>query len=75
MAGSRPTIATTSYWTGGVTPPRYPRVAASLSVDAVVIGAGITGVTAAYLMADAGLRVALVERDRCGSGETGHFRS
>ena len=38
----------------------------------MVVGGGITGVTAAYLLKKAGLGVALLERDRCGGVDTGH---
>jgi glycine/D-amino acid oxidase-like deaminating enzyme/nitrite reductase/ring-hydroxylating ferredoxin subunit len=41
-----------------------------MAVDALIVGAGITGITAAYLLKRAGYNVALVERDRCLSGET-----
>lgn len=40
-------------------------------VDAVVIGGGITGVTAAFLLKQEGKRVALLEKERVGSGMTG----
>ena len=40
---------------------RYPPLHDELEVDVAVIGAGITGVTAAYLLAQAGTSVALVE--------------
>jgi glycine/D-amino acid oxidase-like deaminating enzyme len=48
-----------------------PSLAFNLRVNVAVIGGGITGVTAAYLLKQAGRTVALLERDRCGSGETG----
>jgi glycine/D-amino acid oxidase-like deaminating enzyme/nitrite reductase/ring-hydroxylating ferredoxin subunit len=41
-------------------------------VDVLVVGGGITGLTAAYLLARSGKRVAVVERERIGSGETGN---
>jgi glycine/D-amino acid oxidase-like deaminating enzyme/nitrite reductase/ring-hydroxylating ferredoxin subunit len=41
-------------------------------VDVLVVGAGITGLTAAYLLAKSGKRVAVVERERVGAGETGN---
>jgi glycine/D-amino acid oxidase-like deaminating enzyme/nitrite reductase/ring-hydroxylating ferredoxin subunit len=41
-------------------------------VDVLVIGGGITGLTAAYLLATSGKRVAVVEREIVGSGETGN---
>jgi len=43
-----------------------------LHADVAVVGGGITGLTAAVLLARAGRRVVLVERDRVGSGETGN---
>lgn len=61
---------TNALWTE--TPPlgRFPRLAGDLTIDVAIIGAGITGVTAARLLKDAGLRVALVESRRVGKGET-----
>lgn len=41
-------------------------------VDVVVVGAGITGLTAAYLLKKTGKRVAVLERERLGSGDTGN---
>lgn len=41
-------------------------------VDVAVVGGGITGVTAALLLKQRGYRVALLERDRIGRGDTGH---
>ena len=64
-------IDTTPYWEiSGA--PRFAPLSRSLSVDVAVIGGGLTGVTAAYLLKAAGLSVALVERGRCGQGETSH---
>jgi glycine/D-amino acid oxidase-like deaminating enzyme len=37
-----------------------------------VIGGGIAGITAAYLLKRAGKRVCLLERDRLGAVDTGH---
>jgi glycine/D-amino acid oxidase-like deaminating enzyme/nitrite reductase/ring-hydroxylating ferredoxin subunit len=61
-----------SYWTVGPNLPRFPRLAKDLKVDVAVVGGGITGVSAAYLLKQAGCSVALIERDRCGGGDTGH---
>jgi glycine/D-amino acid oxidase-like deaminating enzyme/nitrite reductase/ring-hydroxylating ferredoxin subunit len=52
--------------------PEFPALKQDLTVDVVIVGAGITGVTAAYLIKAAGLRVALVERDRVAMVDTGH---
>src|SRR4051812_47052241 len=50
----------------------FPRLAGDLTVDVAVVGAGITGVTAAYLLKRAGLSVALLERNRIAFGATGY---
>lgn len=52
--------------------PRFLQLKRDLQVDVVVVGGGITGVTAAYLVKKAGFRVALLERDRCARVDTGH---
>jgi glycine/D-amino acid oxidase-like deaminating enzyme len=64
-------LDTTPYW-DAIARHTFPSLARDLSVDVAVIGGGITGVTAAYLLKRAGFSVALLERNRCGDGETGH---
>lgn len=64
-------LNTTPYWITQQGRP-YPGVSKNLNVDVVVIGGGMTGVTAAYLLKAAGLTVAVLERGRCGGGETSH---
>jgi glycine/D-amino acid oxidase-like deaminating enzyme/nitrite reductase/ring-hydroxylating ferredoxin subunit len=51
--------------------PRFPKLNRDASFDVVVVGGGITGVTAAYLLKKAGKKVALLERHRIGSADTG----
>ncbi len=48
----------------------YPALA--VDVDVAVIGAGITGVTAAYMLKQAGKTVALAEQSAIGHGATGY---
>jgi glycine/D-amino acid oxidase-like deaminating enzyme/nitrite reductase/ring-hydroxylating ferredoxin subunit len=60
----------TSHWDLGESSPSFPTLEHDLTVDVVVVGAGVTGLTAAYLLKQAGLSVAVVEKERCGSGET-----
>jgi glycine/D-amino acid oxidase-like deaminating enzyme/nitrite reductase/ring-hydroxylating ferredoxin subunit len=48
-----------------------PRLASDLHVDVVVVGGGVTGVTTALLLAEAGKRVCLLEARRFGAGVTG----
>jgi glycine/D-amino acid oxidase-like deaminating enzyme/nitrite reductase/ring-hydroxylating ferredoxin subunit len=52
--------------------PRFPRLEQSAHYDAVVIGGGITGLSAAYFLKQAGKTVCLLERDRLADGDTGH---
>jgi glycine/D-amino acid oxidase-like deaminating enzyme/nitrite reductase/ring-hydroxylating ferredoxin subunit len=62
----------TPYWQDSSEPTSYPALDREIEVDALVIGAGITGVTTAYLLRKNGLRVALCERGKIGSGESSH---
>lgn len=61
-------------WQQGKTPQerkRYRKVGRPGSYDVVVIGGGITGLTAAYLLKQAGKKVCLLERDRIGFVDSG----
>lgn len=51
--------------------PRFAPIEKDTRCDVVVVGGGITGLTAAYLLKRAGKRVCLLERDRLGGGDTG----
>jgi glycine/D-amino acid oxidase-like deaminating enzyme/nitrite reductase/ring-hydroxylating ferredoxin subunit len=74
-----PGLDTSPYWIEAARVPRFRRPTQDLTVDAVVVGGGITGITAAYLLKQAGATVALLERDRlCGvdtSRTTAHLTS
>lgn len=52
--------------------PRFPRLTSPATFDVAVIGGGVVGLTAAYLLKRAGVRVCVLERDRIGAGDTGH---
>src|SRR3569623_1147396 len=58
-----------SLWAATSPPPPRPPLQQDATVDVAVGGAGITGITAAYLLKQAGLRVAVLESRRVGSGE------
>ena len=50
----------------------YPQLKTSIEVDSVIVGGGIAGLTAAYLLKQAGQKVAVIERKTIGNGTTGH---
>src|SRR5512132_1677245 len=50
----------------------FPKLQRNIRADVLVVGAGVTGITIAYLLKKAGLTVALIERERVASIDTGH---
>ena len=52
--------------------PQFAAIKSKSHFDVVVIGGGITGLTAAYLLQQSGKRVAVLERYRLGAGDTGN---
>ncbi|HEY0593799.1 MAG TPA: FAD-dependent oxidoreductase, partial [Thermoanaerobaculia bacterium] len=61
-----------SLWIDTAPGTSFPRLTSSLEADVAIIGGGITGITAAYLLARAGRSVVLVEKGRIAMSETGH---
>jgi glycine/D-amino acid oxidase-like deaminating enzyme/nitrite reductase/ring-hydroxylating ferredoxin subunit len=51
--------------------PSFPELTRPVDVDVVVVGAGLTGITTAYLLKKAGCRVALLDRRSVGGTDTG----
>jgi len=51
---------------------RRPRLEDEASADVAVVGGGITGLTTALRLAEAGMTVVLVDQHAIGSGTTGH---
>lgn len=62
----------TSLWQATTASPSFPPLSGETTADVVVIGGGITGVTAALLLAERGKKVVLLERHVIGGGETGN---
>lgn len=65
-------VATTPYWSRTRSFPQYEPLTQNTAADVVTVGGGITGLTAAYLLARAGRRTIVFERRRCASVDTGH---
>ncbi len=61
-----------SLWLDTAPPTDHARLDGDSRFDATVIGAGITGITAALLLARQGLSVGVVDQNRVGLGTTGH---
>ncbi|ASK60884.1 FAD-dependent oxidoreductase [Virgibacillus phasianinus] len=63
---------TTSYWTDSIDQSKFPALDEDIQVDVCIVGGGITGITSAYLLANAGLKIAVLEADQILNGTTGH---
>ncbi|MDQ3854913.1 MAG: FAD-dependent oxidoreductase [Chloroflexota bacterium] len=61
-----------SLWVGTTPETSYPPLSDEVSVDVVVVGGGITGLSTALLLKRAGARVAVIEAGHIGSGVTGY---
>jgi glycine/D-amino acid oxidase-like deaminating enzyme/nitrite reductase/ring-hydroxylating ferredoxin subunit len=61
---------TNSLWMDSVSLPSYPALTDSADCEACIIGAGIAGLTTAYLLALEGRRVIVIDDGQIGSGET-----
>ena len=61
-----------SYWESSTKIRTFPRLLGNAHADVVVIGGGITGITAAYLLKRAGKRVIVLDRSHIGGGETNY---
>ena len=60
-----------SYWTNVDKTAEFPRLDKDIQVDVAIIGAGISGITSGYLLANEGLNVAILEADKILHGTTG----
>jgi glycine/D-amino acid oxidase-like deaminating enzyme/nitrite reductase/ring-hydroxylating ferredoxin subunit len=64
------TIKTSSLWSETSDAPSFGTFREGLHVDVAVVGAGITGLTAAFLLTEAGKNVAVLEMGRVADGES-----
>lgn len=61
-----------SYWQQSVSLPDFPKLSESIKTDIGIVGGGITGITAAYLLTKEGLDVTLIDAGQILNGVTGH---
>lgn len=61
-----------SLWLGTAPETSYPSLQGDRVVDVAILGGGITGLTTALRLQEAGARVAVVERYRIATGTTGN---
>lgn len=61
-----------SYWLDSAELRKFPKVTEDVVADAVVIGAGISGVMTAYLLTQQGYKVVVVEAGKVLNGTTGY---
>jgi glycine/D-amino acid oxidase-like deaminating enzyme/nitrite reductase/ring-hydroxylating ferredoxin subunit len=65
-------METIPYWLETAKAKQFPPNKEPISVDVLIVGAGITGITTAYLLKKAGMTVALTDRARLAMVDTGH---
>lgn len=63
---------TVPVWNVGASAAGFPALSGDAETDVAIVGGGITGITLAALLADAGRRVIVLEALRVGEGTTGH---
>src|SRR5699024_12521152 len=61
-----------SYWRDSVNLPSFPRLNASIKTDVGIVGGGIMGITAAYLLTQQELKVVLIDAGSILNITTGH---
>src|SRR6266480_4116702 len=61
-----------TFWIDSAPIPNFPKLQSNINVGVLVVGAGVTGITTAYLLKKAGSTVALIDRERVASIDTGH---
>lgn len=61
-----------SYWITSSKPKNFPELKDNVTVDVAIIGGGIAGISTAYLLSQAGLKVAVIEANHILQGTTGH---
>ncbi|HEX7256981.1 MAG TPA: FAD-dependent oxidoreductase [Nitrososphaeraceae archaeon] len=66
------TINLSSWFSNFTKPIKFDKLNEDISVDIVIVGGGISGLTAGYILSKEGKRIVIVEDGYIGSGETSH---
>ena len=61
-----------SLWSATSKEPSIPALDKNIDADVCIVGAGIAGMTTAYLLAREGKSVVILDKSQIGSGETAH---
>ena len=61
-----------SYWIDSTAETNYPALDKNINVDIAIIGGGIVGITAAYLLQKEGFKVAVIEANKVAHGTSAH---
>ncbi|WP_438348742.1 FAD-dependent oxidoreductase [Paenibacillus sp. FA6] len=61
-----------SLWRSSTELPTFPRLTENITVDVAIVGAGIAGITTAYLLSKEGFKVAVLDAGQILQGTTGH---
>ncbi|MBK8551984.1 MAG: FAD-binding oxidoreductase [Ignavibacteria bacterium] len=65
-------IKTLSVWTDTFKVPEFDSLKENINADVCIVGAGISGITCAYLLASEGKKVVIIDDGIIGGGETGN---
>jgi glycine/D-amino acid oxidase-like deaminating enzyme/nitrite reductase/ring-hydroxylating ferredoxin subunit len=60
------------YWLDSTTIPTFQKLEEDVKTNIAIVGGGITGITAAYLLTQQGFQVTLIEAGHILTGTTGH---
>ena len=63
---------TVSFWQATAQPVAFGALSGEITADVAIVGGGITGITAAHLLSEAGLNVVVLEAWGMGLGTTGY---
>lgn len=60
------------YWLDSIQRENYTSLEGDIETDVAIVGCGITGITCAYLLANEGMKVTILEKNKVLNGISGH---